>query len=363
MRNLSQNGYSHDAVIKMLKGNRKIRFRNELTDKNGVYLGDVTATGSINCDSRADIGRSASLTISEIKDINYIDERIKSYMELSAPRGWLKYPLGVFLISSPNRDNNGYRTTREVECYDQSVVLQEDKFTTRYYVASGTAYTDEVETILNSAGIVNTAIISSDKETSSAIEFEIGTSKLEAVNSLLSAINYNRLWFDADGNACAEPYVLPTERTVEDTYETNKESIILPGITESLDVFNCPNIIVRYVENPDTGELKSTYINDNPESILSTVSRGRNIVDIESVTDIADQTTLDAYVQRVAAEKSVYGTLTFDTAIMPHHTNLNCLMVNNKDIEVNEKFIELAWEIPLEIGGRMKHICRKVVPL
>lgn len=363
MRNLSQSGYSHDTVMKMLKGNRKIRFRNELTDKNGIYLGDVTASGTISCDSRADIGRAASLTINEIKDINYIDERIKCFMEASTPRGWLKYPLGVFLISSPNRQNNGYRTMRDVECYDQSVILQEDKFTSRYYIPEGTIYTDVVTTIINGSGIINTRITSSDKTLSTDIEFEIGTSKLDAVNKLLSAINYNRLWFDADGNACSEPYVLPAIRTVEETYETNEESIIRPGVTESLDIFNCPNVIVRYVENPDVGELKSTYINDNPESVLSTVNRGRNIVDIESVSDIADQATLNSYVQRVAVEKSVYGTLTFNTATMPHHDILNCLMINNKDIGINEKYIELAWELPIEVGGQMKHVCRKVVPL
>ena len=43
-------------------------------------------------------------------------------------------------------------------------------------------------------------------------------------------------------------------------------------------------------------------------------------MDIRQVDDIADQVTLDDYVQRIAFEASqVYGYITAETAIMPTH--------------------------------------------
>lgn len=363
MKNLAENKYSHDEIIKILKGNRKVKYRYELLDKNLLYLGDLTASGYIDFNANADITRVANLKINEIKDINYIDERIKIYFSLSTPRGWIDYPLGVFLVSSPNRYSNGLKITRDSECYDYGVILQEDKFTARYLVKAGATYTDEILKILNSAGIVNVNIQQSDLTTNSDIEFKLGLSKLDAVNTLLKSINYNNLYFDEYGNACVVPYILPVLRNIDEVYETDGESIIKPGATEILDTFNVPNKIIRYTENPDYGELISTYVNDNPTSKFSVQSRGRIIVDVDSVSDVANQAVLDAYVQRVAVEKSVYQSLSFRTANMPHHGYLDCLMINNKDLDVQGKYIELGWRMNLETGGEMTHSVRRVVPI
>lgn len=361
MIDLSANGYTHEQIIDMLKSNRQVKYKYDLLDKNMLYLGQVTATGNIDFNAKTDITRIASLKINEIKDINFIDERIKPYFCLKTPKGWIDYPLGVFLISSPERYNDGIRTTRQVDCYDLSIILQEDKFDKRYCIKAGSAYTDEVLKILNGAGIVNVNMQSSDLITKSDIEFELGKSKLEAINNLLEAINYNRIYFDENGNANVTPYLLPVLRNIDDIYETDNKSIIKVGASENLDTFNVPNKIIRYTESPDMDELISVYVNNNPSSKFSTVSRGRNIVDVASINDIADQVTLDAYVQRVATEKAVYKTITFDTAVMPHHSFLDCLMINNKDLNVQGKYIELAWNMNLENGGSMRHTCRKVI--
>ena len=70
-------------------------------------------------------------------------------------------------------------------------------------------------------------------------------------------------------------------------------SLMLSSVT--ILMYGVPNVVIRYLDNPDGPPLRSIYKNDNPESIVSTVRRGRQIVDVESVEDIADQDTLDAY--------------------------------------------------------------------
>lgn len=364
MINLAKDNYSHDDIKKALIGNRVIGFRCELLNKNENTIGNVTASGRISNDIDTTIVRCADLTIKEIKDINIIDERIKPYFRIEIGGNTLEYPLGVFLISSPDNQYDGYGNTRSCQCYDKTVILKEDKFDSRYFIAAGSSYTTAVMQILGSAGFSNYTIVSSAYTLTTDIEFEIGTSKIDAINSLLDAINYNHLHFDANGIPCTEPFVEYPERTIDDTYATNDKSIIKPAIKRTLDIFDYPNKIVRYVENPENSQsLKSIYINSNPASLLSTTSRGRTIVDIESVTDIADQATLDAYVRRLAYQKQVQEIAKFPTAIMPHHDYADCLGLDIPECGISGKYIEYAWEIDLEVGGSMTHYCRKVVQI
>lgn len=361
MDNLAQNGLSHEQVKNILLGNRVVAFEYDLLDKNEHSLGTVTASGNIDFDSSAQITRAANFTIKESKDINYVDERLRPKMKVKYANKWLVFPLGIYLLSSPSIQGRIGAYTKSVESYDKSVILSEDKFTERTLLQAGTGYVDNVILILNSAGITNVNITPSASELTVPLEFEIGTSKLEAINMLLKSINYNYLYFDNYGTARSNPYTLPLLRNVDETYQTDKYSIILNDSEKSQDLFNCPNVFVRYLENPDTGTLISKVVNDNPSDRLSTVSRGRNIVDIESVSDIADQATLDQYVLRVMAEKQVYETLTFSTALIPHHGYMDCLGININSLNFSAKCIETAWSMDLSLGGTMRHVCRKVV--
>ncbi|WP_312373018.1 hypothetical protein [Lachnoclostridium sp.] len=363
MNSLATDKYSREEVKSMLLGNRKISFKYELIDKNNNYLGLVSAQGSISYDTRMSIMRTGTFTINEITDINSIDERLKIHMSLHDVEEVITFPLGVLLISSPARTHNGRSISKRCELYDQSVILQEDKFDVRHCVKAGNIYTGAVENILSSAGIISYDITPSDKILMADIEFEIGTSKLDAINSLLSSINYSKLHFNEIGIAVAIPYKLPVLRDIEDTYETDSQSIIKTGVEQGLDVFNVPNKIVRYLENPDRGMLISSYENNDPTNILSIQNRGRKIVDIASVSDIADQASLDALVYKLASNSVAYETLRFKTGLMPHHGHEACLQVKNKDVNVQAKYIEEAWSMDLRPGGDMIHYCKKVVPI
>jgi hypothetical protein len=135
------------------------------------------------------------------------------------------------------------------------------------------------------------------------------------------------------------------------------------GMEEELDLFNVPNKWVVVCSNAEQS-LFSTYMNDNPNSPTSTVSRGRTIVDYREVTDIAAQQSLDAYVQRIAFETSqVYGKITFETAINPLHDYMDVLQLEYSPLGIKDKYVETGWTMPLKAGARMKHEVRKVVSI
>ena len=364
MYSLAQAGYTQSAVLDALKNNRTIGYGYELLDKNDNTIGEIQAADArIYHNSEASIQRSMQLTTANDSEIDYATDRIRPYMVLKIGSDRLTYPLGVFLMSSPTRKEQSGSIIRQIEGYDLTQILSDDKFDSRYTIAAGTSYTAAVQNIVQSAGITKINIEHSELETQTILEFPLGTSKLEACNELLNSINYVPIYADSHGYIRTAPYKLPEGRSIDAFYATDKESIICEGAEEELDIFGAPNKIVRYLENVERELLISSITNDNPNSKLSTVSRGRVITDIAAVHDIANQTSLDAYVQRIMAEKKVYQKLVFETLNMPNHESNDCLYVSLDSLTASGKFIEIAWEMDLKIGGKMRHVCRKAVSI
>lgn len=371
MLELEVNGYTRQQIIDQLHGRAgsrgQVKFRYDLLNRYDIKIGTLKAQpGRVALNSLAEIKRTAvfQVTEQEGQDIDWLNDRIRPVFCLGMPdKGFAEWPLGVFLISSPTRKDENKKIKRTIEAYDASQILKEDKFTDRYRIAAGTKYTAAVSDILNSSGIWKVSIIEHAGTLAADKEFEIGTTKLQAINQLLAEINYTSLWVDENGYFTAQPYVLPSAREVEYEYRNNDYSIIHPGSSEELDLFAVPNQWVRYVSNPDkTVSLRSIYTNDLSTSRTSTTSRGRTIVDIDRVDDILDQTTLDAYTLRQAYEASqVYGKFAFSTALMPHHSFYNCLYVDHTDFAVSSKYTESSWSMDLQASGIMTHNCRRVI--
>ncbi len=367
MYSLSQGIYTNQQVLKMLESDRTINFRYELLDKNEIKLKNLeNVSGNVRFDSTQEIMGTASFTIKEVDaiDLNAVDMRIRPFFRLKVPSGWLEYPIGTYIMSSPERLKQGSGVVQQVDCYDYSTILKEDKITTRMFVAIGTNYVTLVRSIITAAGIKKTNIETSILTASKTLEFEIGTSKLDIINSLLTAINYEPLHFDNRGYAVSRRYIEPLNRQTEQSYQTNDRSIIKSGAKQSVDIYNVPNIFVRYTNDPDGEELRSQYINDSVASPISTVNRNRSVVDIESVDDVADQATLNDLVRRIAIEKSqTYDAITLPTAIMPHHSYRDCIFVGENSLGVGNKYIEYSWEMNLSVGGTMTHTLKRVVKL
>ena len=280
---------------------------------------------------------------------------------------WLEYPLGIFLLSSPERVEEGQKVFRDIEAYDGTIILDQDKFTERYIVKAKTRYDQAVIQILSGAGIKKYNIDQSDKVLSNDLEYEPGTPKIEAINDLLNAINYTPLWVDEWGYFTATRYIPPSDRGIDYEYLDDELSVIENGISEEYDLFNVPNKWLVTYENVDGGEdqkvfLQSVYENKNPDSPTSSVNLGRVIVDYRQVEDIADQAALNEYVKRIAFEASqVYGKIKFNTAIMPFHSYMDMIRIRNNTLGLDAVYTETSWKIPLAVGGRMEHEGRRVV--
>lgn len=310
------------------------------------------------------LDKEISVFVPEAPEINYLQNRIQPFMEVQMPDGnWIDFSLGIFLLATPTRSDENDSVYREIEAYDGLLILDEDKFTNRYFIPAGTKYTRAVNDILTSAGISKINIQDAPQVVANyGIEFKVGTSKLEAISTLLQAINYSALWVDSEGYYTSSPYISPSNRGVDYEYLDNEISVIFNGIEEELDIYGVPNSWVAVQSNPEKTPLTSSKVNNDKNSPTSTVNMGRTITDFREVQDIADQTTLDAYVNRIAFEASqVYGKLKFSTALMPFHEYSDVLRVRYQGLKIDDLFSETSWTMPLKVGAAMTHEVRKVV--
>lgn len=395
MLDLANNGYTAEEVRAALhSADVTYDFRYELLDGNNLKKADLSSvvSASIEQNALSTIKRTARFSIAEDDevDIDYLNDRIKPYMRVKIPRGrvihreysfhshihtlendvldgalsegWVEYPLGIFLLSSPTRRDEGYAVMRDIDAYDGLIVLDDDMFTDRYSIAEGTLYYDAIIEILTSAGITQYNVEQTDKTLPRTLEYDPGTSKLQAVNDLLSQLSYTPMHVDVNGFYTAYPYRSPSERAVEYTYADDEQSITFVGAEEELDLFNVPNVFTVVRTNEEEAPLVSTLTNDNPDSPTSTVSRGRSIVDFREVTDIADQESLDRYVERIAFEASqVYGRIRFQTGLMPMHAYSDVIRFAYSPLDIDGKYVELSWSMDLAVGGVMSHEVRQIV--
>lgn len=275
---------------------------------------------------------------------------------------WISFPLGIFLLGTPTKEERNGVIYREVEAYDGLLVLQENKIMERVTAPVGELYTDFIYSVLQAAGVRKWNIEPSPKTISTALEWAIGTDYLRIINDLLAAINYTPLWTDENGYYISSLYRSPQEAPIDFDYIADELSVIYNGMTEELDLFNVPNRWIVVLNDPEREPLVSTFQNENPDSPTSYQSRGRWIVDYREVTDIADQEALDAYTERIAfAASQVYGKVQFETASMPFHAYSDVIYLENQALGLSGKFSETDWTLKLDVGAKMSHQVRRIV--
>lgn len=359
---------AEEVIAELHRNGRQVAFRYDRLSSANALLGPMNAvrSGKVANNALADIKRTGRFVMEDVDDgsINFLSDRIRPWFRLNMGDGWAEWPLGIFLMSTPKRTVGSTATLREVEAYDQGLILRDDKVGTRYTVAAGTNVITAVDTLLSDAGITQRNLVSTTETMPVARDWDPGTSRAKIIGDLLSSINYRSLYFNAAGYAVAEPYMQPASRPVGYTYTTTQDSIIRPAAVHEHDLFSIPNKWVAVVSEPDKVPLSATYTNTNPDSPTSTVSRGRTITEILQTQEATSQAVLDAKVQRAAFEASqIYEAVEISTAIMPHHEDADLVELEYPDLVSRSRFVEHTWEMDLRAGGEMKHRLRRVVSI
>lgn len=340
--------------------NKTPTFRFDIVE-NGVCIGQAFALNkpSVKCDSDAEVKLSLSGEfVLNIQNPNWLKARIKPYLII----GGKESSLGEYLISQADdcMDKKGLKFW-QIKGMDLGRIPQRSRTEKRVLFQAGQRYTDIVQSILLELGISRIIAIQSDATLKNdRADWEIGTSWIKIINSLLAEINYQSLWFDTEGNARIQPHRQVDGTVIDHRYESGELSQIKPQVDISSDIYKAYNVFTAMVSSPEYEEpMIAVSVNDIPTSRISTVNIGRVQAPIEKLDDIANQEELQKYVDNLRFQSMCSTeTISFRTALNQHQVRD---IVSIHHPQASGIYQETQWKMTLSFDGEMTHTAQRVV--
>jgi len=347
--------------------------------RGGAFFGRLRAPEDggrrLRMDDSAEIKTALSGTFSPVvEDVdgralvpNWLSDEIQPVLILDGS----EHALGIYMPATVTPTESNGIQEMQIEAYDRCWRVRDTYTQHSLYFAAGTNYLDAVEQLLTACGIATIIKTPTDQVFPEAREdWNIGTSTLTIVNQLLAEISYNPLWFNAAGAAVLEPASVPTAENIEHTLSDQPEDLtagaagiirMLPHIQRETDIYQAANVFVCICSNADkSSALVATAKNTNPQSPLSTVRRGREIVKVVRVNNVADQAALQAYADLLRNESMIGGeTIQVTTALQPGFGVADVTALRYGDLSA--VCVEHAWTMELAPGGAMTHELERVV--
>lgn len=314
---------------------------------------------SIVCKSSAEIKTSMGADFYDNAEVNWLTDELKPYQIIDGE----EFPVGVFMVATivDSYDQNGVKVM-SVEAYDRCFLLKETKAENPWFASAGSNYISIIEELLVTAGLPLWRATPTQKTLATDREFEIGTSYLKIINTLLSEINYASIWFDENGFGILQPTRSATAENIDHQYgATDGLRVLKRPCTRQVDIFNAPNVFIAVCQNPDLKEkLVSVAVNENPMSALSVFKRGRRIATVVPVDNVPDQETLDEYANELVFKSMLSEeVVTIATGNVPGHTVNNIVALVHPDI--GGIFQETGWSLTLAPGQEMQHTLRRAM--
>ncbi len=349
---------------------RRERYRLYLCNRHGVRLAELgMVSGRIDMRADADVPTSMQCEIvadDSLWDVQWPSMRLQAVMEIELETGeWAECPLGLFLPATPGFSASAAGDTLRIDGYDLTLILREDRITSPLVIPKGTRYADAILGQIHQAGVYTVILDDMEGALSDDVAFDMGASRLEIVNSLLRAVNFQKLYASGAGVLIGRRALLPYERQVDHVYMDDELSVLTPRLGTEMDTFDVPNVVVGVVSRSDSAPLVATWENHDPASPLSIEARGRRVVRIDQLEDTLDEAALTAYVRMEGYKaRAVMGQATFSTAVMPGHGVGDVLFLRifaQRALGASGRYQEVGYSMELRPGAEMTHTAERAV--
>lgn len=233
-------------------------------------------SGSINR-TATDLRQSAELTLREYD--GELDRWIRIYMDAKQGEDETRVPLFTGIATSPEETYNaGVRDVR-IQCYSVLKAAADVFLQRGYYISRNRTAATAIRELLN-ATPAPIEITETTERLADEIIAESNESRLTMTDKVLKAASWT-MKIGGDGTI----YIGPEEPEPAAEFSPAND-IIGTSFTQGRDWFACPNIL-----RATSGDLTAVARDDDPDSPLSTVARGREIwADEDSVTLLDGQT-------------------------------------------------------------------------
>ena len=270
---------------------------------------DITE-GSIdrNTDS---LRESADVTITEPLDGSVVkgtETWIRLYLEAKQGQSGERIALFTGIATAPERELDGTRYQYKLECYSVLKPASDVLTPLGWYAPVGMSGADLAADLLRVGPAPVTCADTTSPTLTSAIIAEDGETNLTMAQKIIDAIKW-----EIHITGAGEIELRPQEDTVASIFSALDNDVLELSVTDKQDWYSCPNVFRAVMDS-----ATATARDDDPDSPLSTVSRGREIWMQEDDVTLGDNETLAEYAQRrLTEEQSPSRTISYERRYDP----------------------------------------------
>ena len=289
-------------------------------------------SSSINWDSSAETLGSASINVNEPLGECYI--RIYLITIQNGVRE--KHPMGTFLVQTPSYTFDGKTKNITLDAYTPLLELKENYPPLGYSLMKGENIMDRAYVITREqlrapvyktthSEVLNTNFVASLNET-----------WISFLNDLIKNAKYN-FSLDELGRILFTPEQDTKSLQPVWTYTDDNSSILYPSLDIDHDLYGIPNV-VEVIYSKENTYLYGIATNDNSDSPISTVNRGRKITHRVTNPEIIGNPTqaeIQQYAEQTLREVSTMEyTITYKHGYCPVRVG-DCVRLNYKRAGLN----------------------------
>lgn len=295
------------------------------TWKDAEQIIDVESF-SINRDETVETLGSASIDCSSLVEECYV----RAYLIAIQNGVTYKFPLGTFLVQTPSESFDGMRKDVKLDAYTPLLELKESPPPVGYSLLKGQDIMPIAYSICREVMRAPVSKANSSKKLYDNFVSNLNDTWLTFLRDLIANAKFE---FDLD------PMGMVLFRPTQDiaslqpvwVYNDDNSSILYPTIKNERDLYGIPNV-VEVVYSTDAGYLFSRIVNDDPNSPISTVNRGREIVYRDSNPKVSGNPTqeyIDEYAEQLLRNLScLEHKITYKHGYVDRVRPGDCVMLN-----------------------------------
>ena len=316
-------------------------YTSRVDPKTWADAGEISIiSGSITRKADSDLVESAEITVSE--DIG-TEEWVRVYLIASQGGAKQRVPLFTGIVSSPSRNINGNSETRRLDCYSVLKVAADILLPLGWFAPARTNGGELIKILLSDLPCP----VELDEGSPTIISsFVAGNndSKLSVAQAIAEAINW-QIKVNGDGSV----RICPKPLTISGTFDNIENDIIETAVTDNRDIFSVPNVL-RVTLNGSA----ATARDDDPDSIYSTVNRGREVWQKEDAKLAAGESLGEYAVRRLKELQNPSRKLSYTRRFQPD-VNVNDLVsIIYPKQNIGDVFRIQSQTIELSHGAKVK---------
>ena len=290
---------------------------------------------------RETTGKRQSADISCVRYSFPVEQWVRVYMDIRQDGETAHVPLFTGIAVSPGDDINGRLTINTLTCFSVLKPCEDVLLPRGSYAPTGMNGAELVRRLL-SVSPAPVTVADSSPALAETIVAEDGESCLSMADKILDAIGW-RLRIDGDGTI----RIMPPASEPSARFDPAGNDMIEPQVKITADWYSCPNVLIVVA-----GDVTGIARDDDPDSPLSTVSRGREVWKQESCSLSAGESVAEYARRRLRELQRVRQTVSYTRRYLPDVMPGDIVGLNYPEQELTGNYGVQSQSITLGYGAR-----------